>query len=368
MVVAVARTLAAGVALALATRARGFMAPAAVTTMSGARAARPCSSRWPCSRTHSSQQQQQQQQQQGVAFAPTSQFLGCASRGRRRIAAQGCASSAAGCTAAAGAVSTSPTMGLRVLAPGGGRRLAFAAMANAAAFAAVGGGVLAGGLHAVSGPDHLAALLPRIMGQKWHKSMRIGATWGLGHGFSATVIGLAAFFFKDRLGLGHNERLVAMMGSWTEGLVGVSLIAIGLLGLKESLLDYEETPAYEAKSAGSAVVEGGGAPGGGGMTKSGGGERAIFFNGVLHGFSWDGAPSLAPALALSSWGSVLWFLLAYCSGTMVAMSATTTLIGEGSVRVGKALDQPDIPRKLSVVSSFVAITIGAVWLAKAVFF
>lgn len=52
----------------------------------------------------------------------------------------------------------------------------------------------------------------------------------------------------------------------------------------------------------------------------------------------------------------------------VAMSATTTLIGEGSLRVGKALDQPDIPRKLSVVSSFVAITIGAVWLAKAVFF
>ncbi|CAM9701458.1 unnamed protein product [Laminaria digitata] len=50
------------------------------------------------------------------------------------------------------------------------------------------------------------------------------------------------------------------------------------------------------------------------------------------------------------------------------MSATTTLIGEGSVRVGKALDQPDIPRKLSVVSSFVAITIGAVWLAKAALF
>lgn len=124
-----------------------------------------------------------------------------------------------------------------------------------------------------------------------------------------------AFFFKDRLGLGHNERLVAMMGTWTEGLVGVSLIAIGLLGLKESLLDYEEVPAYEAKSAGSAVVD----AGGGAVAKSGagGGGKAIFLNGVLHGFSWDGAPSLAPALALSSWGSVLWFLLAYCSGTMV---------------------------------------------------
>lgn len=127
-----------------------------------------------------------------------------------------------------------------------------------------------------------------------------------------------AFFFKDRLGLGHNERLVAMMGTWTEGLVGVSLIAIGLLGLKESLLDYEEAPAFEAKSAGSAVVEGATPGAGGGVSKSGSGGKAIFFNGVLHGFSWDGAPSLAPALALSSWSSVLWFLLAYCSGTMVS--------------------------------------------------
>lgn len=126
-----------------------------------------------------------------------------------------------------------------------------------------------------------------------------------------------AFLLKDQLGLGHNERLVAMMGTWTEGLVGVSLMAIGLLGLKECLLDYEEAPAFEAKSAGSAVVEGGGARGGGvSVVKSGG--KAIFLNGVLHGFSWDGAPSLAPALALSSWGSVLWFLLAYCSGTMVS--------------------------------------------------
>lgn len=82
-------------------------------------------------------------------------------------------------------------MGAGFLGPGGGRKLAVVAMANAAAFATVGGGVLAGGLHAVSGPDHLAALLPRIMGQKWHNSMRIGATWGLGHGFSAMVIGLA---------------------------------------------------------------------------------------------------------------------------------------------------------------------------------
>lgn len=112
--------------------------------------------------------------------------------------------------------------------------------------------------------------------------------------------------------------MVSMMGMWTEGLVGISLMAIGLLGLKESLLDHEETPSYETKSAGSAVVEGGGGGGGGLTVASNGASKAIFLNGVLHGFSWDGAPSLAPALAFSSWASVLWFLLAYCSGTMVS--------------------------------------------------
>lgn len=96
-----------------------------------------------------------------------------------------------GCGVAAGGGLTTMRMGTGFLAPGGGRKLAVVAMANAAAFATVGGGVLAGGLHAVSGPDHLAALLPRIMGQKWHNSMRIGAMWGLGHGFSAMAIGLA---------------------------------------------------------------------------------------------------------------------------------------------------------------------------------
>ncbi|CAM9245449.1 unnamed protein product [Discosporangium mesarthrocarpum] len=217
------------------------------------------------------------------------------------------------------------------------------------------------------------------MGQQWHRSMRIGAVWGLGHGFSATMIGLVvkwfvflraqAFFFKDRLSLGSDSGLVARMGTWTEGLVGVSLIAIGLLGLKESIFDNDDGEGVEVgalgHSQGQDVLMAGGA-GQGAISKTGG-QRAIFLNGILHGFSWDGAPSLAPALALTTWRGVLWFLMAYCSGTMIAMSATTTVIGEGSVRVGQALDQPDIPRKLSVISSFIAIAIGAVWLLKALF-
>ncbi|KAG5182191.1 hypothetical protein JKP88DRAFT_164788 [Tribonema minus] len=226
----------------------------------------------------------------------------------------------------------------------------------------MGGGVLAGGLHAISGPDHLAALLPRIMGKAWPVAMRIGAVWGLGHGFSATLIGLAAFFLKDRIqaGGGGGGRWISKLGTYTEVLVGVSLITIGLIGLKESLLD---KPHEDDAAAAASEISGEKSP-----AKRGGGQRAIFLNGLLHGFSWDGAPSLAPALACTTWHGVLWFLLAYCGGTMAAMSAATTIIGEGSVRVGQALEQPDIPKRLSVVSSGIAIAIGAVWLVKAAFF
>jgi hypothetical protein len=40
-------------------------------------------------------------------------------------------------------------------------------------------------------------------------------------------------------------------------------------------------------------------------------SKAVFLNGLLHGFSWDGTPTLAPALAFPNWGSVLLFLVSY---------------------------------------------------------
>ena len=53
------------------------------------------------------------------------------------------------------------------------------------------GGCLAGGLHAISGPDHLAAVLPPCIGQRWWNSSRIGVLWALGHGLTASFWGFA---------------------------------------------------------------------------------------------------------------------------------------------------------------------------------
>jgi len=61
------------------------------------------------------------------------------------------------------------------------------------------GGIAGGALHAIAGPDHLAALLPSCVGQRWWRAGRIGALWGVGHGISATILGVTMYAFKTRL-------------------------------------------------------------------------------------------------------------------------------------------------------------------------
>merc|ERR1712224_118636 len=90
-------------------------------------------------------------------------------------------------------------------------------------------------------------------------------------------------------------------------------------------------------------------------------NKALIFNGLLHGFSWDGAPSLAPALAVATWGGNLAFLSAYAAGTVGVMTIATSLIGEGTRKAGEAFNRPDLPQKLSFFTSFLAIAIGGIW-------
>lgn len=218
------------------------------------------------------------------------------------------------------------------------------------------GGLFAGGLHAVAGPDHLAALLPRCCGQRWYRAGRIGALWGMGHGISATLLGALAFGLKSRLNnLTGITSILSGASHLLEVAVGASLVFIGLLGIKEAR-EWENE--IQPQSLSAAAVDTA-------ATKPSPGKRAVIFNGLLHGFSWDGAPSLAPALAVSTWRGNISFLLAYALGTMGTMALTTTLVGEGTRRAGEIFHRPDIPQKLSLVSSCVAIAVGVAWVGFA---
>lgn len=217
----------------------------------------------------------------------------------------------------------------------------------------VSGGLLGGALHAIAGPDHLAALLPKCCGQRWYRAGRIGALWGMGHGVSATILGLLAFGLKNRISsIASVSNILHGASSFMEIAVGLSLIFIGVLGIKEAREWEEEIESLSPQSLSAAAADTG--------VKTAQ-KRAVVFNGVLHGFSWDGAPSLAPALAVATWRGSVSFLLAYAVGTMSAMAVTTTLIGEGTRRAGEIFHRPDIPQKLSFASSILAIGVGVIW-------
>ncbi len=208
--------------------------------------------------------------------------------------------------------------------------------------------------------------------------LRVGAVWGLGHDISTSMIVLAAYFFKDRLQGGLLQAsFVEHLNSWPGGLIGLSLIAIGAMGLRESFAEDAPShsgeglqvdsdkdgkgnccPVTSSSDESSSIV-------GGGMTASRttGGLKTIFLNGLLHGFNLDGVvPSLMPALACTGWNGVCRYLFAYCSGTILSMSAATVVIGEGSTRISRAFGSPNFARKLSMVSSVLAIVIGFVFI------
>lgn len=216
------------------------------------------------------------------------------------------------------------------------------------------GGLLSGGLHAISGPDHLAALLPPSVGKPGWYGLRLGATWGLGHGVSAIFLGMCAFFLKGRMS--EQFSFLQRLSKYTEAAVGMSLFIIGAIGVKENLelrKEHQQENGTEPEMFSKLSMT---------TFKS---SVSIFFNGILHGLSWDGAPSIAPALAMTSWRSAISFLMSYCIGTMAAMSFTAGAFGEGSLRLGEAFNNEDLPMNLSFASSLLAIMIGIYWVAQA---
>lgn len=259
-------------------------------------------------------------------------------------------------------------------------------LALSALAATIAGGIFSGSLHAISGPDHLAALVPRCVGLPWHRAARIGAVWGVGHGASATLLGLVGFVIRKGLlgsrllgiggggGDGQQFDLLHHAGSFMELAIGISLIVIGLVGLKEARewhpshfagYDAAATTATTANSSmdEAVVLEASSSSSINHPKKKNTKttKRAVLFNGMLHGFSWDGAPSLAPAVAISSFTGSLTFLLSYALGTTAAMGLATALIGEGTRRAAGKLERPNLPRDLGVGSSLVAMGVGVVW-------
>lgn len=93
-------------------------------------------------------------------------------------------------------------------------------------------GLLASILHVITGPDHLAAVLPFAIESK-KKAWKIGLAWGIGHLIGMITIGLLFVLFKELIP-------VEKISEYSEQLVGIVLIGIGLWAIYKIFKKQEE--------------------------------------------------------------------------------------------------------------------------------
>jgi hypothetical protein len=94
------------------------------------------------------------------------------------------------------------------------------------ALLAAAAGLAAGVAHVLSGPDHLAAVLPFTLRDRWG-ALRAGALWGLGHGFGVSILAALMVVLRELIDLEALSR-------GAELIVGVSLIAVGAWSIRQS--------------------------------------------------------------------------------------------------------------------------------------
>ncbi|KAK7312263.1 hypothetical protein VNO77_36013 [Canavalia gladiata] len=206
-------------------------------------------------------------------------------------------------------------------------------------------GFFAGCLHTLSGPDHLAALAPLSIGRSRMESAAVGALWGCGHDAGQVIFGLIFLLLKDRL---HIE----VIRTWGTRVVGLTLLVIGAMGIKEASEVPTPCVALENGECDVSVYESHETPIVG-KKKIG---FATFATGIVHGLQPDALMMVLPALALPSRLAGAAFLIMFLFGTVVAMGSYTVFIGSCSQALKDRV--PRITEKLTWASSLVAIALG----------
>src|SRR5262245_6938690 len=215
-------------------------------------------------------------------------------------------------------------------------------------------GALAGVIHVLSGPDHLAAVgLLANDGRSW----RAGTHWGLGHSTGVMAVGLFALLLRGWLP-------IAALSSWSERMAGAVLIGIGVWGLHRAfgtrvhthphahgpdVHSHPHTHAHglSAEAAHAATHH----------THT----HASFAVGVLHGLAGSShVLGVIPALALPGLAASLGYLGGFGVGTVAAMTGFAMVAARIAARA--QLRGSMAMRWLLSAWSTLALIVGIAWL------
>ena len=193
-------------------------------------------------------------------------------------------------------------------------------------------GVVAGAIHVLAGPDHLAVLAPFSV-EAGRRAWRVGLRWGIGH--VAGLVGVAglAWLLRDRFD-------PAILHATSAPLIGFVLVAVGVWGLLHARRPHPE--AGETAQASEPHVH----------------TTAALCVGALHGVvGTGGVLTVVPVLGMANGFEAGGYLLGFGAGTLAAMVAVSVLLG----RVA-SLGQGAAYRRIFVAASGVALAVGIVWL------
>lgn len=219
-------------------------------------------------------------------------------------------------------------------------------------------GLVAGFLHVLAGPDHLAAVAPLAV-RSHRKAWVSGLRWGLGHSAGVLVIGVLAIVFKSVLPVGQ-------VSSVSERLVGVLLIAMGIWTVRQALRVevHAHEHAHDGSRHGHVHFHGPGhahpAPEGVAAVDHRHGHAAVGI-GILHGLAGSSHfLGVLPSLGFSQAEHAVAYLAAFGLGTVLAMVGFSALLGEVASRW--ALHTRHWYRGLLLACSAVAFAVGGWWL------
>ena len=198
-------------------------------------------------------------------------------------------------------------------------------------------GLIAGTLHTLTGPDHLAALAPLSVGRSKVQGILLGGIWGMGHNSGQIIFAALFLLLKNKLDL--DMGLIEAFGTTA---VGVTLCIIGLIGLVES------------RNVGKEAAGADGGPGG--EVADAKFNLATFATGLVHGLQPDSLFLILPAFAMASKFAATAFLAAFLTGTVLAMASYTAFLSYGSTVIGRK--SPWFNQAVSFGSSLVALAIG----------
>jgi len=217
-------------------------------------------------------------------------------------------------------------------------------------FASVLAGLAAGALHALSGPDHLAAITPLSIQNR--RAWRVGLRWGLGHALGVASMGGLLLAFQHLLDL---ERF----SWWSERLVGVVLIGLGVWGLRRATSRWVHSHHHRHENDAHAHIHFH-PPGEDDSSAAHRHSHTAVALGLLHGFAGTTHLfGLIPALALPTHLAAV-YLCGYGSGNLLAMGGFAWLVGWAGARLSD-WGVPAYRLGLGVASAG-AIAVGAVWL------